>query len=129
MLKLLHSRRRSWRKKITCGFKISGTFPQVPYIFTLIVEWFFTKIEMILRVIYYLLERKVGCAFSWYPRTQRLYGPIRIYKHFGAVNSEELSIHQPPGQNCAHFKHPVPLQNSMLSADVAKETVATNKVQ
>ena len=36
-LKLLHSQGRDWRKKITCGSKISGIFPKVPYIYTLIV--------------------------------------------------------------------------------------------
>ena len=39
-LKLPHSQRRKWRKMITYGSKISGIFPKVPYIFTLIVSSF-----------------------------------------------------------------------------------------
>ena len=37
-LKLLHSQRRDWRKKIICGSKISGIFPKSPYIFTSIAD-------------------------------------------------------------------------------------------
>ena len=55
MLKLLHSQQSNWRKKITCGFKISRIFTKVPNILSMVV----------VRIKSHIVFVKPACVVWW----------------------------------------------------------------
>ena len=72
MLELLYSQRRNWRKKINCGFKISGIFPKVPNILAMIVYyvilWLMKKLRTDFQIPNRLLKKVSFISHTYLPR-------------------------------------------------------------